>query len=96
MAVSTLAKPPKPLNLEDRTHRGENWKQFKCDWMYYKIAAKINKEDGAIRVAHLLNIVGKDGQELYETFTLSEDSKNITKVLEAFETKVCTRGKRDL
>ena len=35
-------------------------------------------------MAHLLNVVGKDGQELYETFTLSEeDSKSITKVFEA-------------
>ena len=79
MAVPMLAKPPEPLNLEHRTHRGEIWKQFKLDWTYYEIAAKINKEDGAIRVAHLLNVVGKDGQELYDTFTLSEgDSKNIT------------------
>ena len=88
MAVSMLAKPPEPLNLEHRTHRGENWKQFKYDWTYYEIAAKINKDDGAIRVAHFLNVVGKDGQELYETFTLlEEDSKNITKVLEAFEAR---------
>ena len=39
-------------------------------------------------MAHLLNVVCKNGQELYETFTLSEeDSKNITKVLEAFEAR---------
>ena len=83
-----LAKPPEALNLEDRTHQGKNWKQFKRDWTYYEITAKINKEDGAIRVAHLLNVVGKDGQELYETFTLSEeDSKNISKVLKAFEAR---------
>ena len=86
MAMSTLAKPPEPLNLEDRTHRGDNWKRFKRDWSYYEVAAKINKEDGEVRVAYLLNVIGKDAQDLYETFTLSDDDrKDIVKVLEAFE-----------
>ena len=44
-------------------------------------------------MAHLVNVVGKDGQELYETFTLpEEDCKNITKVLEAFEAR-CVHSK---
>ena len=29
MASNNFAKPPEPLNLEDRAHRGENWKNFK-------------------------------------------------------------------
>ena len=92
MAMSILAKPPEPLNLEDRTHRGENWRRFKRDWFYYERAAKIDKEDGTIRVAHevahLINVIGKEAQDLYETFDLSEeDQKNITKVLEAFEAR---------
>ena len=87
MAISMLAKPPEPLNLEDRTLRGENREQFKRDWTYYEIAAKIDKGDGAVRVAHLLNVIGKDAQELYETFTLSEgDKKDINKV----RSQVCT------
>jgi len=39
-----------------------------------------------VRVAHLLNVIGKDTQELYETLT-DKDRKNVTKVLEAFETR---------
>lgn len=88
MAMLTLAKSPDPLNLEDRTHRGDNWRQFKRDWTYYERAAKIDKEDGAVRVAHLLNVIGKDAQDLYETFNLAEDDqKDISKVLEAFEAR---------
>ena len=34
MATQQLAKAPEPLNLEDRTHRGEYWKQFRRDWTY--------------------------------------------------------------
>ena len=63
MAAMTLAKPPEPLSLEDTTHRGEKWKQFKRDWTYYETASKINKEERPIRVAHLLNVIGKEGQE---------------------------------
>ena len=88
MAMSTLAKPPEPLNLEDRTHRGENWRRFKRDWFYYERAAKIDKEEGTVRVAHFINVIGREAQDLYETFDLSEeDQKNITKVLEAFEAR---------
>ena len=67
MVTQSLAKPPEPLNLKDRTHRGENWKQFKRGWTYYEVAAKIDKEDCPIRVAHLLNVIGRDGQDMFET-----------------------------
>ena len=60
VATHSLAKPPEPLNLEDRTHRGENWKQFKRDWTY-EVATKIDKEGGPVRVAHLLNVIGRYG-----------------------------------
>ena len=39
-----------------------------------------------MRVAHLLNVIGKDGQDMFEMFTLFEDDKNdIAKVLKEFE-----------
>ena len=90
MAVVPLAKPPEPLNLVDPTHRGENWRQFKRDWKYYETASKINKEEGPVRVAHLLNVIGKEGQEMFETFSLSEEHRgDIGRVLEEFEAR-CT------
>jgi len=58
---------------------------IKCDWTYYETASKINKEEGPIRVAHLLNVIGKEGQEMFETFDLPDD--DITKVLQEFETR---------
>ena len=61
MVTSNLAKFPEPLNLEDRTHRGENWKHFKRGWSYNKVAAKTHKEEeGKVTVAHLLNAIIKD------------------------------------
>ena len=88
--AKSLAKPPEPLNLEDRTWRGDNWKQFKRDWSYYETAAKIDKEDSPVRVAHLLNVIRKDGRDMFDTFSLAEaDRKDIAKVLQEFETR-CT------
>jgi len=64
MATSNLANLPEPLNLEDRTHRGDNWKRFKRDWSYYEVEAKIHKEeDSEVRVVHLVNVIGKDAQD---------------------------------
>ena len=86
--AKSLAKPPEPLYLEDRSRQGDNWKQFKRDWTYYETAAKINTEDGPVRVAHLLNVIGKDGQDMFDLFSISEtDQKDIVKVLQAFETR---------
>ena len=88
MASQPLAKPPEPLSLEDRMRRGDKWKQFKRDWTYYEIAARINKEDGTVRVAHLLNVIGTEGQDMFKTFNLSETDRNdISKVLQEFETR---------
>ena len=73
MATQQLEKPAKPLNIEDLTYRGEQWKQFKRDWTYYERAAKIDKEGGAVRIAHLLNIIRKEGQDMFDTFNLSKE-----------------------
>jgi len=51
---------------------------------------KINTEDSPLRVGHLLEAIGKDGQDIIDTFSLLEtDQKDIVKVLQAFETR-CT------
>ena len=86
-ALSTTAKPPEPLNLDDRQHHGENWKYFKRSWKYYEIAAAIFKKSEEIRVCSLLNVIGKDGVDMYETFhwDAEGDDFKIDKVLEKFE-----------
>ena len=88
IATQQLSKPPEPLNIKDSTHRGKQWKQFKRDWTYYKVATKIDKEGGAVRVAHLLNVIGKEGQDMFDTFNLNdEDCVNVAKALQEFENR---------
>ena len=46
--------------------------------MLYEIAAKINTKEGEVRVAHLLNVISKEGQDMLEIFTLLKaDRKDI-------------------
>jgi hypothetical protein len=87
MASNSIGKPPEPLNLEDRAHHGENWKNFKREWLYYEIAAGIATKTEKIRVAALLNVIGRDALDMYETvqWGIEGDNFKIAKVLEKFE-----------
>ena len=87
MASSNSARPPEPLNLEDRAHRGENWKNFKRERAYYEIAAGIASKTEKVRVAALLNVIGRDALNMNETFRWDDeaDSFKTAKVLEKFE-----------
>ena len=86
-AVSTTTKIPSPLNLSDRLHQGENWKLFRREWKFYELAAGIHKKSEEVRVASLLNVIGKEGMDMYETFQWDNPSHalKIDKVLEKFE-----------
>ena len=47
---------------------------------------------------HLLNVIGKDAQDLYETIFMfsGDDKKDITKFLAAFWGMLCSRDERYL
>ena len=85
--ATTTAKAPAPLNLSDRLHQGENWKLFRREWKFYELAAGIHRKADEVRVASLLNVVGKEGLDMYETFQWEDTSHalKIDKVLEKFE-----------
>ena len=85
--ATTTAKAPAPLNLSDRLHQGENWKLFRREWKFYELAAGIHRKADEVRVASLLNVVGKEGLDMYETFQWEDASHalKIDKVLEKFE-----------
>ena len=97
MASNNFAKPPEPLNLEDRAHRGENWKNFKREWSYYEIAAGFATKAEKVRVAALLNVIGRDALDMYETFQWESEGDNfkIGKVLEKFEER-CVPARNEI
>ena len=86
-----LAKPPDPFNLEDRSYGGDNLLHFKTAWQISEQATGISKQDGPVRVAHFLNVIGREGVQLFDTFTFDEDSHesadNIDDVIAKFESR---------
>ncbi|XP_024889360.1 uncharacterized protein LOC112465838 [Temnothorax curvispinosus] len=83
-ATEYYGKPPKSLDLSGNI--SENWRKFKQSFdIFLKASGSIRKPD-EIKVAILLNIVGEDGIELYNTFNLQEaERNNLAKVLQCFE-----------
>ena len=67
-AVSTTAKIPSPLNFSDRLHQRQNWKSFRREWKFYELAAGIHKKSQEVRVTSLLNVIGKEGMDIHNTF----------------------------
>lgn len=86
-----LAKPPDPFNIEDRSYRGDSLLHFKRAWQICEQATGISKQDGPVRFAHFLNVIGREGFQLFDTFTFDEASHEraakIDDVLAKFESR---------
>ena len=61
--------------------------KFRRNWKYYEITADIHKKSDEVRVCSLLNVIGKDAIDMYETFQWDGpcDAMKISTVLEKFE-----------
>ena len=83
--------PLDPLNLEDRSRRGDNWLLFKRTWQIYEQATGISKQDGPVCVAHFLKVIGREGVQMFDTFTFDEASHesadNLDHVLAKYESR---------
>ena len=84
MSVGPTAKVLDPLSLENR---GESWKQFKREWKFYEIASKISKEEDEVGIAALMNVIGREGMDLFDTFQwqANEDERKFEEVLRKFD-----------
>ncbi|XP_018306275.1 uncharacterized protein [Mycetomoellerius zeteki] len=82
--MKLLCKLPKGLGTNGNLN--ENWHKVRQSFdIFLKVTNNIIKSD-EVKIAVLLNIVGKDGIELYNKFNLQEaEKKDLTKVLQCFE-----------
>lgn len=78
------AKVPGPLRLDGNI--SENFRKFKQNFEIYLLAAGLHEKDNKLKTAILLNVIGEDAVELYNTFNLSDgDKSDYEKVIKQFE-----------
>ena len=79
----TMRIPP-ALNFEGNMK--EKWTKWKQKFQHYLVASGLDSKSQERQVAVLLNVIGEEALEKYNTFGLSvEDNKNLQAVLTAFE-----------
>ena len=75
-----------PNNLSFDGNMKENFKKFKQEFEIYMQASEKDKKSDEVQVAILLNIIGPEALEKYNTFELTDDKKKDPKeVMKAFE-----------
>ena len=76
-------KPPEKFNF----HQPAGWPEWRERFLRFRVASKLNKEDGEIRVSSLIYSIGYDAERVFSQFNLSEEeSENSDTVLEKFNT----------
>jgi hypothetical protein len=64
----------------------DNFKRFKQNFEIYLAATEKDTKDGRTKVNILLNIIGEEGVEIFNSLNLSDqDNQNYEKVIEEFE-----------
>lgn len=85
--MESVFRPPPQLNFSGNV--SENWQKFKQRFELFMEATGKTKEDGKTQVAILLNLIGEDGIEVFNTFKLEkEESEDLSAVLKTLE-KFC-------
>lgn len=87
MAATSLSafQPPEPFDWAGECSTA--WRKFKFDFDVYLEATDLNKADSKRKTYILLNHLGPEGRELYQTFTFDEEAHktNYEKVMKKFD-----------
>lgn len=86
----------RPTKLRTEGNLAENWKQFRRQLDIFMIASEFSTKSHEIRIAVLLNIIGQDAIDLFDTFDLTDEQKqSYDEVLKSFDT-FCKPKKNEL
>lgn len=76
----------RPAKLRTDGNVAENWKAFRRQLDIFMVASEYSVKSSEIRAAVLLNLIGQDAIDLFDTFALTADErKDYDKVLGAFD-----------
>ncbi|MCG8045737.1 MAG: reverse transcriptase domain-containing protein, partial [Candidatus Thiodiazotropha endolucinida] len=74
--------PPETFDFSHPTQ----WTDWKERFSRFRLASKLNKEEGEVQVSSLIYTMGKEAENVFKSFELdAEDSKNYATVLEKFD-----------
>lgn len=77
-------RPPKKLCMEGDLLG--NWNKFRQAFDIFIMASGKSEEKSEVKAAMLLNLIGEEALDLFNTFNLSmEHQKDVGKIIEAFE-----------
>lgn len=86
MEVSGTFRLPEPISFDGNV--SEKWKRFRQKFELYLVACSQGKKiKDEVKIAQLLNLLGDEGLDVYNTFTFNEHEKeNFDCLLDKFET----------
>ena len=84
---TSFFRPPEPFKYESLQSMISSWKAWIKQFNIFMEATENSKKSDGIKVSMFRNLIGKQGNELYETFTwdANGDDEILAKVLEKFE-----------
>ena len=85
--MNTFFRPPESFHYESLQSMVTKWKTWRKEFETFMIATENIGKDDAIKVSMFLNLIGQQGNELYESFTWTTagDEKKFEEVLKKFE-----------
>ncbi|XP_037871580.1 uncharacterized protein LOC119629540 [Bombyx mori] len=82
------ARPPSELSLEGNSvSRADAWKRWRKQFHVFLKASGVHKEEGSVQASLLINLIGTEGFDVYETFKFSNDTEkdDVTVLLKKFD-----------
>ncbi|XP_062529147.1 uncharacterized protein LOC134200371 [Bombyx mori] len=82
------ARPPSELSLEGNSvSRADAWKRWRKQFHLSLKASGVHKEEGSVQASLLINLIGTEGFDVYETFKFSNDTEkdDVTVLLKKFD-----------
>ncbi|KAB0805330.1 hypothetical protein PPYR_02300 [Photinus pyralis] len=89
--METLFKPPEPLQLDGNI--AENWRKFSQKFDLFLTATGLSTKAEEKKVAVLLNLIGYEALELYNTFSFVEQEEKTVETVKAKFDEYCSPKK---
>ena len=85
--MASFFRPPESLCYDNLQSMIANWKTWRKEFVTFMLATQNNDKPEEVKVHMFLNLIGRQGMELYESFTwhADGDSMVLNKVIARFD-----------